>query len=165
MEDETFRLWVWAGLPDRIHGEVLTPTGQTALVFDGGHGRISVAFVKDRVAYTGPSSPDVLEKLLGIRLTLGDLVGGLLEGRVSGDGYSIERDPSDGPGGAGLPPSVVVTAGERVLSLRRKRLLSATAPASDLGTGTPPPGMDVLPIEALEPLRLERDRGETGTQP
>ena len=35
-QSERFRLLLFAAAPDRIHGEVLSPMGTTALIFDGG---------------------------------------------------------------------------------------------------------------------------------
>ncbi len=48
-----FRLLLFAELPDRLHGEVISPLGRTEMIADAGGGRISVLFVRDRVAFVG----------------------------------------------------------------------------------------------------------------
>jgi hypothetical protein len=156
---EKFRLLLFAASPDRLHGEVLSPTGNTVLIFDGGQGRIAVTFVRDRVAYVGPAGAEALDKLVGVPLTLDEMVRGLLEGARGGEPYSIVREPDE----AGLPQSIEIRAEGRSLGLQLKRLRPLQAPPEGLGTGNPPEGMELLPLDRLEPIRHTEPPAGEGT--
>ena len=72
-------------LPDRIHGEILSPVGTTEAIFDGGNGRIAVTLPRDRVSYVGDGDAAAMAKVLGVRLSLEELVSTPRKnGRVAG---------------------------------------------------------------------------------
>lgn len=146
-----FRLLLFAELPDRLHGEVLSPLGRTELIADGGGGRISILFVRDRVAFAGPAGPGVIEDLLGIRLSLEDLVAGLLTGELAGDGVELRRSPA---GERGLPERLELVAPPRSVVMQLKRRQELRVDPTGLGTGVPPADAEVRPLEALDPDAL-----------
>jgi hypothetical protein len=152
---ERFKLLLYAAHPDRLHGEVLAPTGGTVLIFDGGDGRIAVTFVRDRSSYVGLAGREALDKLVGIPLTLDEMVSGLLSGTRGAESYTLIREPA----GEGLPESLVIRSEGRTLSLQLKRLKRLKAPEESLGTGRPPDGMEPYPLDLLEPLQLSGARG------
>jgi hypothetical protein len=147
---EKFRLLLFAAPPDRIHGEVLTPVGGTVLIFDGGGGRIAITLVRDRVAFAGPAGPDVIEKLIGVPVRLEDLVDGLLTGAPPSASFELLREAEVGEA---LPERFEISSGGRSLELQRRRLRVLDRPEGGLGTGEPPPGLELLPLERFEPLR------------
>jgi len=153
---------LFAATPDRIHGEVLSPVGGTVLVFDGGAGKIAVTLVRDRVAFAGLAGPEVLEKLIGVPVRLEDLVQSLLHGEAGAGGHEVAREPVGRPG---LPERYEISAAGRSLQLQLKRLQRLDRPAAGLGTGEPPPGLELLPLERLEPLRdWDRDQDQDQDQ-
>jgi hypothetical protein len=141
----SFRVLLHAELPDRIHAEVIGPVGGPRLIVDGGSGRLAVTFVAERTAYVGAARPQDLEAVFGVRITLADLVSGLLTGRASDGPYSFRRSASPD----GLPASIEVASadGDR-LELRLKRLRPMVAGQS-LASGTPPPGIERRPLAEL----------------
>jgi len=146
-EHRRFRLWIYAALPDRLHGEVVSPVGTTELIVDAGGGRMAVSFVRERVAYVGPADPAVLEALLGFRVGLGELVRSLLEGGQAPPGLSLERSDS---AGAGLPQRLSLRSGARELTLELKRRQALAGPADGLGRGNAPEGMEERPLAELD---------------
>ena len=46
-----------------------------------------------------------------------------------------------------------ILAEGRSLELRLKRLRPLKSPSEGLGTGRPPDGMEILPLDQLEPIR------------
>jgi hypothetical protein len=155
---DRFKLLLYAALPDRLHGEVLAPVGGTVLIFDGGEGRMAVTFVRDRVSYVGPASPGNMEKLIAIPLELEALVRALLEGEEVGGGLAVVREPD----GEGLPRRLELFSGDRGLRLELKRYRPLRAPAEALGTGRPPDGMEVHPLEQLEPIEYVAEGARRG---
>jgi len=141
-----FRLMLYAELPDRLHGEVLTPVGTTVMIVDAGGGRISVALTRDRRAYVGRSEPEVVESILGVRLAVDELVRALLSPEIETTTLEVRRSP-DGPG---LPESFEIGAPPRRFRLELKKRQRAVPTGTPLGTGEPPPGMDLLPLEELD---------------
>jgi hypothetical protein len=152
---DRFKLLLYAAYPDRLHGEVLSPTGGTVLIFDGGDGRIAVTFVRDRTAYVGPAGREALDKLVGIPLTLEEMVRGLLSGPQGDESYTMIREPDR----EGLPERLEIRSEGRTLSLQLKRFRALKVPKETLGTGRPPEGMEPYPLDLLEPLRDTRARG------
>ena len=53
-------------------------------------------------------------------------------------------------GDQALPSMIEIKAGDQELVLRLKRLQPLNRPATALGTGTPPPGLETIPLESLE---------------
>jgi hypothetical protein len=144
-----FRLLLFAELPDRFHGEVLTPLGATVMILDGGENRLAVTLVRERVAFVGDSGPDNLRRLFGLELSLAELVRGLLTGEAGELEVEVRRESSLSEG---LPQRLeivsTVESGRRMtLELKRLRRLDV-APGS-LGTGEPPPGLELRPLEEL----------------
>jgi hypothetical protein len=139
----SFRLMLYAQLPDRIHGEILAPLGGPEVVLDGGDGQLSITLVSDGVSYVGPAQAAALTPLLGLPLELGELVRGLLNGDAGAHGYVLRR--ASGRSGA-LPEWIEIEAQETRLSLRLKQTRRLGAPAAGLGTGTAPPGTLVRPL-------------------
>jgi len=156
LEDSTgqsrrFRLLLYATLPDRIHGEILSPVGTTEVIVDGGDGRVTVTLPRKRVAYTGAGDAAALEKVLGVRLSLEELVRGLLGHGVSDSGYDVERKPA---GQVGLPAELRIEGSGHRLSLRLKSKQPLRVSTATLGTGEPPPEMELRPLATLEPVEL-----------
>lgn len=157
---ERFRLLLFAAKPDRIHGEVLSPVGGPVLIFDGGAGKIAVTLVRDRVAFAGPAGPEVLEKLIGVPVRLEELVESLLSGGGHDETRTVLREPA---GREGLPERFEIRAGGRSLRLQLKRLRALQRRDGGVGTGDPPAGMELLPLERFEPLReWEREAAAAG---
>lgn len=141
-----FRLLLFAAAPDRLHGEVISPVGTTELIVDAGDGRIAVTPVDERVSFVGPAEAAVFEVLFGIPVELSDLVAAILEGRDPGGGVTMTREPS----APGLPSRLEIAHAGRVLSLelRREQPLAADA---RLGRGESPAGMEIRPLDELDP--------------
>jgi hypothetical protein len=140
-------LVLFAELPDRLHGEVVSPVGSTLLVVDAGEGRISVARMRDRLAYVGQASPEVIEGLLGVRLSLGDFVSTLLTGEPEAQGYRVVRTA---PPGAALPDRLEIIAAPNSLSLQLKRRRALESGTNQLGRGRPPDGMELRDLAELD---------------
>jgi hypothetical protein len=141
-----FRLLLFAGSPDRLHGEVVSPLGSTLLILDGGDGRLAVTFVRDGVTFAGPAGPEALESVLGLRLGLEELVRGLFEGRIDARGYRVVHEPSED---GALPRRLEIDDGRRRLELVLKRLQPLRAGVEALGTGRPPDGTELRPLDEL----------------
>lgn len=141
-----FRLLLFAELPDRLHGEVLSPVGSVLLIIDGGAGRMAVTFVRDGVTFEGPADDAALARVLGVRLSLAALVQGLLTGVVLAPDLHLTREAGVSPA---LPALLVLDDGERNLTLELKRLQPLRAATGALGTGRAPAGMDVRPLSEL----------------
>jgi len=146
-ESRQFRLLLFAALPDRLHAEVLSALGTTQLILDGGRGKLAITLVADGISFVGPARPEALARILGVRLSLEDLVRGLLTGEVENDEITLFRTGDRDPG---LPQTLEIRSGSSSLGLRLKRLRPARAPAPDLGSGRPPPNTEVRPIEELQ---------------
>jgi hypothetical protein len=146
---------LFAALPDRVHGEVLSPLGRPQLILDGGDGMLAVTFVRDREAFVGSARGDVLSRILGVSLELDGLVRALLTGEADGATYRIERT---GDGVPALPETLAIRTADSTLALELKRFRRLRADPARLGTGRPPEGLRVRPIEDLqgEDERLER---------
>jgi hypothetical protein len=150
-----FRLMLFAEKPDRLHAEILGPLGSPQLVVDGGGGRLSIAVVRDRIAYVGESRPDLVERALGVSLQLGQLVRAILDGELDDPDFTLAR--SEDPPGS-LPTLLELESSTVTLrmELRQSRILESSA--ASLGTGSPPPGMEQRPLEELpvegDPLLL-----------
>jgi len=139
-----FKLMLYAASPDRLHGEVLSPLGSPVMSFDGGEGQLAVTLVRDRLTFVGEATPTALARVFGVAISLPDLVAALLEGRTpDAAGWSLER-----PDGSGLPESFTVSSESGTMSLQLKRWHQLKSGGS-LGTGEPPPGMELRPLDEL----------------
>jgi hypothetical protein len=152
-----FRLLLFAMLPDRIHGEVVSPLGSTVLIFDGGGGQLSVTFVRDRIAFVGPADGAALEAVLGLDLPLEELVRGLLLGELTDPRHRIVRTSSRDPG---LPDALEISGERQLLQLRLKKRQPLRSSEAELGRGEPPPGMERRPLSELRLHDLPIDDGE-----
>lgn len=140
-----FRLLLYAALPDRVHAEILSPLGTMQMILDGGQGRLAVTFVADGVSYVGAASPAAMERILGVPLTLEELVLGLLTGETGNDEIELSRTGAE----QSLPENLEIRTASSSLDLRLQRLRPTHAASSELGTGTPPAGTEILPIGQL----------------
>jgi len=157
-----FRLLVHAAEPDRLHGEILSAVGTTELVLDAGAEGVSVLFVRDRLAFVGEADARALDALLGVPLAPREMVA-VLRG---GDPAGSELEWRIVPGDAGYPQEIDLTDGPRRLSLRLKRLSPIRADPSTFGTGRPPEGVEIRPLESLDSADVpgvETDDVEDGT--
>lgn len=145
-----FRLLVYAAEPDRLHGEILSAVGTTELILDAGGGRVSVFFVRDRIAFVGPADADLLDTLLGIPLRVEDFVQALL-GKRPEDSQLASGAWTLVPPGQTYPDTVRLEDGERNFELRLKRIRPIRADPATLGTGRPPRGAEQRPLEDLDP--------------
>lgn len=145
--DQRFRLMLYAELPDRLHGEIVSPVGSSVLIVDGGAGRLAVSLVREGVSFVGSASERDLESVFGLRVSLRQLVEALLTGELSAEGYAVLREARQP---VGLPDVFEIRQGERALTLRLKRLKPGPGSRAGLGTGEPPRGMERRPLEELE---------------
>jgi hypothetical protein len=152
-----FRVLLYAALPDRIHAEVITPLGSTALILDGGNGRLAVTFVRDDLAFVGSAEPQALAAVFGVELALDRLVAGLLTGEWSDVRYALDRVSLIDPG---LPESMTISGEGQELQLRLRRLQPLRAVEATLGTGEPRPGIEQRPLSELRLHELPIDEAE-----
>ncbi|NIS29847.1 MAG: hypothetical protein GWN07_06540 [Actinobacteria bacterium] len=155
-----FKILLFAESPDRLHGEILSPVGSTVMIFDSGAGRLAVTFVRDREAYVGTADPAAMEAVFGLRMTLGQLVGGLLTGEGGTDELRMVREASVD----GLPDRLELSSGPRTLTLDLRRRLALRERPGGVGTGRPPEGMTERPLDELRlhPLPEEIEQTPTG---
>jgi hypothetical protein len=142
----TARLSIWAERPDRIHAELYGPLGGVAFSIDAGSGQACLVDVAKATAYVGDDGGEALESLLGVRVSAGDAVAALLDGR-SPEGVTVRRD---GSSVGAFPDHLRWSGGDRSLSLSLLRFLRGSAPAGALGTGKPPSRLAVRPMGSLE---------------
>ena len=143
-----FRLLLYADLPDRIHGEVLSPLGTPQLIVDGGAGRLAVTFARQGESFVGPSTAEDLGRILGVRLGLHDLVHALLTGQCDSSDYHLERSGDPAPS---LPKTLSIRGRSSSLTLELRRLRPLAADPASLGTGRPPAGTTIQPLDDLAP--------------
>jgi hypothetical protein len=145
-EARGFRLLLWAALPDRFHGEIVSPVGTTEMVIDGGGGRLAVTVNDERVSYVGAADPAALERILGVPLGLPELVSGLLTGELDDEAWSLSRESrADGE----LPASIEFRSSQAKLTLELKRIRPLGKDPRGLGRGVPPDGTEKRPLEEL----------------
>ena len=151
-----FRLLLFVALPDRVHAEVISPLGSTVMIVDGGAGELAVTLSRDGVSYVGKARPEILERILGVRLSLEDLVRGFLGGPQDVDciDCSVTRSAEEQNG---LPQAVEFRSHESSLSFELKKVRPLREPTVALGTGRPPDGTE---IRALDDLGAEHRMGE-----
>ena len=141
-----FKVLLFAALPDRFHAEVLPPVGGPALIIDGGSGRLAVTVNSREAAWVGEAREEVLEAILGFPVTLESLVSALIQGTALPGPVEISRTPRTG---AGLPRSFELGLEGRELRLELQRTSKRGRGSYAIGTGTPPPGVDVHPLDDL----------------
>lgn len=138
------RLVLWVARPDRLHAEIVPPIGGVRFTLDAGGGRACVVDAADGVAYAGSDGVDAVDALTGIRITVPEAVAALLDGAAP-PGWSAERD-GDAPGE--LPRRLHLASGPRSMTLTLEHVVRSAA-AGPLGTGAPPAGLPVRPLEEL----------------
>ena len=154
--DRRFKVLLFAALPDRIHAEVLSPMGRTEMILDGGAGRVAITVVPEGVSFVGEGGPGSLERVLGVPLGLEALVRGLLTGERIERGYGLVRSGTE-PGD--LPESLEIHTPRSMLSLELKRIRGMRTLGQGVGTGEPPSGTEVRPLDQLPPWQ-EQARDE-----
>ncbi len=154
-----FRLLLYAALPAALHAELLPPVGGPLWILDSGEGRLSVTDVREGVAYVGDAGPEALDRALGVRASVADLVAALLNGAALPPPAEGLRQPAHG---TGLPARFEVCGGGQCFRIERKRTKRAR-PTAPLGTGEPPRGLRLAPLEDLPtggtPAILVREGG------
>lgn len=144
-----FRLLVHAAQPDRLHGEILSAVGTTELILDAGPGRVSIYFVRDRLAFVGGSDERALESLLGVPVSIEDFVAALHgETPQPAARTDVRWTPSEA---RRYPNELTMTAGNSRFDLRLKRLRPLRVDPDTLGTGEPPAGAEERPLSDLDP--------------
>ncbi len=138
------RLILWVARPDRLHAEIVPPVGGVRFTLDAGGGRACVIDAADGVAYAGSDGAEAVDVLTGIRITVPEAVAALLDG-ASPPGWSAERE-GDTPGE--LPRRLHLASGPRSMTLTLENVVRSAA-AGPLGTGAPPAGLLVRPLEEL----------------
>ena len=143
-----FRLLLFLEAPDRVHAEILPPVGGPVAILDAGGGRASLAFLRERVAYVGPSDDRVFRAWMGIPLGPPEFVAAARTGLGAPSGVRVERL---GPAGGGLPQRLTVAAGTRWIriNMRRRRRVTRPAVGPRPGTGEPPPGFELRSFDQL----------------
>ena len=158
-ETSRFRMLLYAELPDRVHAEILSPVGTTEVILDGGGGRIAVTLPRERAAYVGAGDTTALEQVLGLSLTLEQLVQTLLGAASSVEGLSFTRDP---PATPGLPRSFEIESAGHRLRMRLERTAPLRVSTAAVGNGEPPEGVEQRPLEALRAVELPQDAAGGG---
>jgi hypothetical protein len=156
-QHKKFKLLLFAELPDRLHGEIVSPVGSTVAIFDGGAGTLSVSLLRERLAFVGNSGPEALERVCGLPISLSEMVHGLLGEGVKDRDVLVTRTPAnDGL----LPAMLEITASGNTLHLELRRVQPVRGPLDALGTGRPPAGLEIRPLEELTlyPIPLDSDR-------
>ena len=158
-EAKRFKLLLYAELPDRVHAEILSPVGTTEVILDGGGGRIAVTLPRERVAYVGTGDTTALEQVLGLSLTLEQLVQALLGAGSSVEGLAYVREP---PGTPGLPREFEIESAGNRLRMRLERTAPLRVSTAEFGNGEPPAGVEQRPLEALRDVALPEDAAGGG---
>ena len=141
----SFRVLLFASLPDRIRAEILGPVGRPRLILDGGGGKLAVTLPGEHAAWVGPAGEDELERILGFPVALGDLVTAVLRGEPWVGAVRMSRDPERSEG---LPRSFSMELDGRSLRLDLQSTRKRRGGGA-LGTGAPPPGIEVQPMDEL----------------
>jgi hypothetical protein len=142
------RVLLFAAAPDRIHAELLGPLGGPRWIVDGGAGRMAVTAVDAGLAYVGAATPEIVARVLGLPLSTEQLVAGLLERGIAGEGWSLVRESGDT---GTLPDRLELSwpGGVVRLELTARRVVEVGA---TIGSGEPSPG---LPRRSLEELAAQ----------
>ncbi len=140
-----FRLLLYAESPDRLHAEAVAPVGGTQLIVDGNASRLSIALVRDKLAFAGQPTGADLERIVGSPVSPRELVQALLEGDPpSGQGIAVERT-----GPPGLPEGFTIRSGGHRLELELRRTERTTPHVGMLASGAPPDGFEIYPLSDL----------------
>jgi hypothetical protein len=139
------KLSLWAERPDRLHVEILGPVGGVTLILDAGGGNTCVVDTGAATAYVGTDGPDAIEALIGVRVSVAEVVAALLDGAPP-RGLAVTRD---GAVDGSLPAKIRIVDGARSIELARIRFERGTTDPRSLGTGTPPGSIPVHPLEDL----------------
>jgi len=151
-----FRMLLHVATPDRIHAEILTPVGTTVWILDAGNGRLSMTDVRHGEAWVGDDDGTMLGDWIGVRLTAQSLVGAILEG-VAPNGWRVERQASPT---SILPESLEVEDAHVRLTFDLRRIRPLGGDAASLGTGRPPPGVQIHELDRFPTERIVDVDGE-----
>jgi len=138
------KLSLWAMRPDRLHAELLAPVGGVRLVLDAGGDAACIVDVPRATAFAGGSGPEALAPVVGVRVSIAEAVAALLDG-TSPPGLTVLREGEPGL----LPATLRIDDGARSVRMERLRLERREGSTAELGTGTPPAGIAVRPLEDL----------------
>jgi hypothetical protein len=138
------RVLLWAKQPDRLHAELLGPVGGVRLVLDAGAGSACVVDPGAQAAYAGDAGAS-LERIVGVRLSIADLVEALLTGTAPAAARVQRSETAAGS----LPDRFTITDAGGALDLTLLRFERSTMPEGRLGTGVPPQTMTVHPLDEL----------------
>lgn len=149
------RVLLWAAAPDQLHVEILGPVGGVHYVLDAGAGKACIIDTGSGTAYVGDAGPAALEAIVGVRVSVAQVVEALVDGTAP-DGIRVEREAGDA---TGLPRRFAVSEGDRrvVLTLTGLQRGAASRP---LGTGEAPPGSTVEPLDRWPYEAYADDRAE-----
>jgi hypothetical protein len=115
------------------------------LILDAGGGTACVVDTGAATAYVGMDGPDAIEALVGVRVSVAEVVAALLDGAPP-RGLAVTRE---GAVDGSLPAKIRIVDGARSIELARIRYERGTTDPRTLGTGTPPARVPVLPLEEL----------------
>jgi hypothetical protein len=143
-----FRLQLFVAPPDRVHGEVVSPLGSTVMIVDGGNGDLAVTLVREGVSYVGRARPEILERILGVRLSLAELVRGFLTGldEERCTDCVVRRSEEERHG---MPEWIEFRSADAQLSFELKKVRPLRAESESLGTGLPPDGTRIRGLDEL----------------
>jgi hypothetical protein len=139
------KISLWAEGPDRLHAEIMGSFGGVTFTLDAGGGRVCVVDVAQGIAYSGNDEAEVLEALVGLPVSTGDVVAAILHGAAP-EGISVARD--GGEAGA-LPARLRISDGRGSMTLSRVRVDRGRIDPARLGTGIPPEGLPERPLTEL----------------
>jgi hypothetical protein len=137
------KLSIWAERPDRLHAELIAPVGGVTLILDAGGGAACIVDSGAATAYVGVDGPEAIEALVGVRVSVAEVVAALLDGTPP-RGLAVTRH---GEGASALPKTIRIVDGARSIELSRVRFERGTADPRSLGTGSPPKQLAVRPLE------------------
>jgi hypothetical protein len=153
----SFRVWLWAEQPGRLHAEIFPPVGGPSWILDAGKGRMSVTDLRRGVSWEGQEEPGLLLRWLGITLDVSGLVNAILGNGGHVPSAVRSREPDGIPG---LPLRIELATND-FGTLVLERTGFQVAPRGRLGTGMSPNTVDVRPIAELDENAL-RSAEESG---
>jgi hypothetical protein len=125
-------------------GAVGAPVRGVRLVLDAGAGSACVVDPGAQAAYAGDAGAS-LERIVGVRLSIADLVEALLTGTAPAAARVQRSETAAGS----LPDRFTITDAGGALDLTLLRFERSTMPEGRLGTGVPPQTMTVHPLDEL----------------
>jgi hypothetical protein len=127
------------------------------LLLDGGGGRLAVTIPGREESWAGAASAEQFRRVLGFPVELHELVGAVLQGTALGGDVRMTRVPA---AGGDLPRTLELSFEGRWLRLDLERRRRTHGSVADMGTGTPPPGTEVRPLDEFSVELGELASGE-----